>query len=127
MHHGYKPFGVRHAKVDSICDSSLLEAISHVPNILLFNVVEVVEAIEACLSADGCLLIRDPKPNPVETLVHYDVWINHSRLVVNGMYVSRGCLHRNNETGKPLLTSQHSRQGDQSQQLFSKPHGPHRS
>ena len=130
MHHGDKPFGAPHAEVDSICDSSLLEAISHVLYILLFNVIEVIEAIEACLSADGCSLIRDPKPNPIETLVHNDVWINHSHHVVNvvslpldnrekGMCVSKGCLHQNDETCKLLLTSQHSCQGDQSQQLVS--------
>ena len=130
MHHGYKPFGAPHAKVDLICNSSLLEAISHVSYILLFDVVEVVEAIEACLSADGCSLIQDPKPNPIETLVHNDVWINHSHHVVNvvsclwsntekGICVSKGCLHQNDETCKPLLMSQHSRQDDQSQQLFS--------
>ena len=82
MHHFSKPFGVPHAEVDLICDSSLLEAIGHVPNILVFNVVEVVEAIEACLSADGCSLIRDPKPDPIETLVHDSVGIDHSRHVV---------------------------------------------
>ena len=47
MHHAYKPFGAAHAEVGSICDSSLLEAIGHVLNILLFNVVEVVEANKA--------------------------------------------------------------------------------
>ena len=83
MHHGYEPFGAPHAEVDSICNSSLLETNGHVPNILLFNVVEVIEAIEACFSADGCSLIRGPKPNPIETLVHDNVWINHSRHVVD--------------------------------------------
>ena len=130
MHHGYKPFGVPHAKVDSICDSSLFETIGHVPNILLFNVIKVIEAIEACLGADGCSLIRDPKPDPIETLVHNDVWINPSRHVVDvvtclwnsgekGKCVSKGCMHRNDETCKLLLTSQHSSQDDQSRQLFS--------
>ena len=130
VHHGCKPFGAPHAKVDSICDNSLLESISHVLYILFFNVVEVIEAIEACLSADGFSLIWNPKPNPIETLIHNDVWVNHSWHVVNvvsclwnnrekGMCVSKGCLHQNDETCKPLMMSQHSRQGDQSQQSVS--------
>ena len=83
MHHGYKPFGAPNAEVDTICDSSLLEAIGHVPNILLFDVVEVVEAIKTCLSTDGCPLVRDPKTNPIEALIDYDVGVNHSRHVID--------------------------------------------
>ena len=83
MTHGYKPFGAPHAKVDTICDSSLLETIGHVPYILLFNVVEVIEAIKTCLSTDGCLFVRDPKTNPIETLIDDDVGVDHSRHVVD--------------------------------------------
>ena len=96
MHHGYEPFGAPHAKIDSICDSFLLETIGHVADILLFNIVEVVEGIEACFSANGCSLVPNPQPDPIETLVHNNIWIDHSRHVVHIV----SCLWNGGEKGK---------------------------
>ena len=79
MHHGYKPFGTPDAKVDMICDSSLLEAVGHVSDILLLDVVEVIEAIKTCPSTDRYPLVWDPETNPIEALIDYDVGVNHSR------------------------------------------------
>ena len=62
MTHGYKPCGAPHAKVDTICDSSLLETIGHVPYILLFNVVEVIEAIKPASVLMDARWFGIPKP-----------------------------------------------------------------
>ena len=83
MHHGYEPFSAPHPKINLIGDGPLLETISHIPYALLFNVIEVVEAVETCFSANGCPLIWDPKAYPIEALVDNSKWVNHSRHVVN--------------------------------------------
>ena len=83
MHHGYEPFSAPHPEINSIGDGPLLETISHIPYVLLFNVVEVIEAVEACFSGNVCPLIRDPKVNPIEALVDKNIWVDHSCHVVN--------------------------------------------
>ena len=85
VHHGYKPLGALHAEVDAVCNGPFLKAVSHVADVLFFNVVKVVQAIETCLSADGQSLVRDPKTDPFEALVNYDVRVNHSCHVVDSV------------------------------------------
>ena len=82
IHHGYEPFSAPNPEINSIGDGSLLETISHVSDVLLFNVVEVIKTVEACFSANGCPLVRDPKADPFEALVDNNVWVDHSCHVV---------------------------------------------
>ena len=96
VHHGYKPLGVSHAEVDAVCNGPFLEAVSHVADVLFFNVIEVVQAIETCLSADGQSLVRDPETDPFEALVDYDVRVNHSCHVVGSIV----CLWRSERKDK---------------------------
>ena len=63
-------------------DGSLLEAIGHVSDVLLLDIVEVLEAIKACFGANSCPLVRDPEPDPLETLIDNDVWVDYSCHVV---------------------------------------------
>ena len=63
-------------------DGSLLEAIGHVSDVLLLDIVKVLEAIKACFGANGCPLVQDPEPDPLETLIDNDVSVDYSCHVV---------------------------------------------
>ena len=82
MHHGYEPFSAPHTEINPIGDGPLLETISHIPYILFLDVVEVIEAVEACFSANGCPLVRDPEADPFEALVDNNIWVDRSCHVV---------------------------------------------
>ena len=83
VHHGYEPFSTSHPEINLISNGPLLETVSHVPNILLFDFVEVVKAVEACFGADGCPLVRDAEADPFETLVDYNIRVDNSCHVVD--------------------------------------------
>ena len=72
-----------HSKINPIGNGPLLETVGHIPNILLFDVIEVVEAVEACFGADGCPLVRNAEANPFETLVDYNIRVDNSCHVVD--------------------------------------------
>ena len=69
---------MHHPEINPIGDGPLLETIVHIPYVLFLDVVEVVEAVEAYFSANGCPLVRDSEADPFEALVDNNIWVDHS-------------------------------------------------